>query len=159
MSTDKRNKIIEAGMKSCLFIGGIADGQWCMVPSNAEQWRYSKEGKEINEVSREIIVNTYKRMQVTDGSERWSVFVFEQLSNDEAMRMFIENYHPLSNDLMTDADWHQIQQYTKTDIHSMVMKFIRNYSITSGNLAAKDLLHEIAEHCEAAFNVGRGVKL
>jgi hypothetical protein len=136
--------------KRTLFIGGIADGERLTVPDSAEIWRVAKSGKRIDEISREVIYNIYHQMLVGAGTGApQRIFIYDQMTQHDAMMKFIECYNPRTNAEMNDTDWHQVQTVTKTDIMSMVMDYIQGRSTSQG------LMQAISDHCQAAYDVGR----
>lgn len=135
--------------KATLFIGGMADGDRLLIPDTATIWRVSKPGKQIDEKSREVISHTYHHMAVGAGGEVDRVMIWDQLTQGQAMMKFIDCYNPRTNQEMSDADWHQVQTVTGTDIMTMVI------DIMQGRSTQRALAEGIADHCKAAYDVGR----
>jgi hypothetical protein len=79
-----------------LFIGGIADGERYLVPASMERFRVSKSdpNDEPGNISRNVIVNIYRRMPVGADDFREDVFVLESMSNADVMKCFIAAYNP-----------------------------------------------------------------
>lgn len=149
-------------MKGVLLIGGSNDGAiMANPPDGQDRIRVVVKGHKtlidsvngpLSPFSEPSPCEYYDRMRVGAGDLITSIFKHTSLSEEEVMTRFIENYHPLGNELMNDADWHQVQEHTGFDIMDIVMDLMQ------GRKSPQETMQRISDHCEAAFKVGRGIK-
>lgn len=69
---------------TCLFIGGTANGQRICVPDGMHYFR----------VSSGNFGTEYRAEQLASPSRRYTVFVENHLTLDEAMRLLLDYYRP-----------------------------------------------------------------
>lgn len=67
---------------TCLFIGGVSDGQRIAVPDSVSTYR-APHGN---------CYDTYRIQRLASPVQRYQVFVEEHLTLDDAMRMLIDSY-------------------------------------------------------------------
>lgn len=150
-------------MKNVLLIGGSNDGATVANPPNGQdrikmlikshKTRIDRVDSLLSPIREASPCEYYDRMRVGAGDLVTSVFKHTSLSEADVMKAFIANYHPTSKEPMNDVDWHQVQEFTGFDIMDIVMDLMQ------GRKTPQETMQRISDHCGAAFNVGRGIKV
>lgn len=90
---------------SCLFVGGVADGEWYLVPDDRDVWVCAERPRlrvrdfdpnkpMVPSISRQ---SQYKRMLFRGREHTYSVFGEVSLTLDDVLLRFLENYRSQSD--------------------------------------------------------------
>lgn len=87
--------------KSCLFVGGPADGEWKTVPTEMQIIKiahYPGKLSDIDYLKSQIEEHTYRKERMISGFRESIIYYHSSILMTELFEMLINNYRPKSHE-------------------------------------------------------------